>query len=365
MAVNYDDERFKQVDAEKEQALNKVNDTYNGMINDSSKYYQDLTDSVNQWGETQKQLQQEKSDLAINQINQQKEWAQKDYEKEQRGAYTDYQKTTNQYGVLAENMANQGMSDTGYAETTLRGVYNTYQNRIATARDSFNRAVMNYDNSIKEAMLSNNSILAEISYNTLKEALTYSLQGFQYKNDLLEKQLQMVNTTEDRYYSRWKDVLDQINIENELEERKRQFDEQMALQRASMYGSGGGGGEWYDGGGESIDTSQDAKIYGTFSNGYQPKGISGHGALSKTGRTAQAGNGNYQNVWQAEDGTYWFWDGNTRTYVPFASFYDTKDTKNMSKASNPNIKSSSKSSNNYSTADLIKKTSPSTKTVYY
>lgn len=323
MAVNYDDERFQRVNAEKEEALNKVNDTYNGMINDSNKYYQDLTDSVNQWGDTQKQLQQEKSDLAIEQINQQKEWAQKDYEKEQRGAYTDYQKTTNQYGVLAENMANQGMSNTGYAETTLRGIYSTYQNRVATARDSFNKAVQNYDNGIREAMLSNNSILAEISYNTLKEALTYSLQGFQYKNDLIEKQLQMSNTTEDRYYSRWKDVLDQINIENELEERKRQFDAQMALQRASMYGSGGYGGE-IDGGGEAVDTTQDAKKYGTFSNGYQPKGISGHGLLSQTGRTAVAENGNTQNVWQAEDGTYWFWDGNTRTYVPFANFYKTQ-----------------------------------------
>lgn len=356
MAVNYEDERFKQVDREKEEALNKVNDTYNGMIDDSSKYYQDLTDSVNQWGETQKQLQQEKSDLAIDQINQQKEWAQKDYEKEQRGAYTDYQKMTNQYGVLAENMANQGMSDTGYAETTLRGIYNTYQNRVATARDSFNRAVQNYDNSIKEAMLSNNSILAEISYNTLKEALTYSLQGFQYKNDLIEKQLQMVNTTEDRYYSRWKDVLDQINIENELEERKRQFDEQMALQRASMYGSGGYGGG-IDGSYEEIDTSKDGQIYGTFSNGYQPKGISGHGLLSKTGRTAPADNGNYQNVWQAEDGTYWFWDGDTRTYVPFANFYNTVDTKNMSKASNPTIKDNSKDKKSV-TQKYIEWTSP-------
>lgn len=362
MAVNYDDERFKQVEAEKEQALNKVNDTYNGMINDSSKYYQDLTDAVNQWGDTQKQLQQEQTDLAIDKINQQKEWAQKDYEKEQRGAYSDYQKTTNQYGVLAENMANQGMSDTGYAETTLRGVYNTYQNRVTTARDSFNRAVQNYDNNIKEAMLSNNSILAEIAYNTLKESLTYSLQGFQYKNDLIEKQLQMSNDTDDRYYSRWKDVLDQINTENALEEQKRQFDAQMALQRASLYGSGGGYSISGDGGGETIDTTADAKTYGTFSNGYQPKGISGHGLLSQTGRVAEAPNGKTQNVWQAEDGTYWFWDGNTRTYVPFANFYNTTA---KGSSSNKSTGKTTNKGNNFSTKDLITMTSPNNTTLYY
>ena len=340
MAVNYDDERFQRVNAEKDQALNQVNDTYNNMINNSDQYYQGLTDAVNQWGDTQKQLQQEQNQLTIDTINQQKEWAQKDYEKEQRGAYADYQKTSNQYGVLAENMASQGMADTGYAETTLRGVYNTYQNRLATARESFNRAVVNYDNSIKEAMLSNNSILAEISYNTLKEALTYSLQGFQYKNDLIEKQLQMVNNTEDRYYSRWKDVLDQINTENALEEQKRQFDQQMALQWASQYAnSGGGGGDYSISGGEGevVDTKKDAETYGTFKNGYQPKGIAGHGLLKETGRVAQAPNGKNQNVWQAEDGTYWFWDGNTRTYVPFASFYNTQ-----AKGSNKTTSSSTK-----------------------
>lgn len=339
MAVNYEDERFKQVNAEKDQALNKVNDTYNNMINNSDQFYNDLRNATNEWGEQQKQLQQEQTDFTIDTINQQKEWAQKDYEKEQRGAYSDYQKTTNQYGVLAENMANQGMSNTGYAETTLRGVYNTYQNRLATARDSFNRAVVNYDNNIKEAMLSNNSKLAEISYNTLKDSLTYALQGFQYKNDLIEKQLQMYNNTEDRYYSRWKDVLNQINTENELEERKREFDQQMALQWASHYSSSGGGGGDYSisgGEGEAIDTQSDAKKYGTFSNGYQPKGVGNHGTLTKTGRTAVAGNGKTQNVWQAEDGSYWFWDGNTRTYVPFASFYDTQKAGNKKTASTSN-----------------------------
>lgn len=316
MAVNYDDDRFKQVNAEKEQALNKVNDTYNGMITDSNKYYQQLQDNVNQWGETQKQLQQEQTDFAIEKINQQKEWAKKDYEKEQRGAYTDYQKTTNQYGVLSENMANQGMSNTGYAETTLRGVYNTYQNRISTARESFNRAIVDYDNGIKEAMLSNNSKLAEISYNTLKEALTYSLQGFQYKNDLLEKQLQMVNTTEDRYYTRWKDVLNQINVENELEEQKRQFNEQMALQRAQLYASSRGGGG-SGGGGGSIDfgdtssNSNEPDIYGlkgqftgNYVNVYDKKG----NLIDKA------------KIYMTDDGKMnerWYFDGTTGTWKPY------------------------------------------------
>mgnify|MGYP007013868896 CR=1 FL=1 len=355
MAVNYDDERFQQVNAEKEQALNNVKNTYGNMINESDSYYQNQMDAVNQYGETQKQLQQEKTDLAIDKIEQEKEWARQDYLKEQKGAYSDYQKQSDQYGALAENMASQGMSNTGYSETTLRDVYNTYQNRIATARDSFNKAVVNYDMGIKEAQLSNNSLLAEISYNTLKESLELSLQGFQYKNSLLKEQLQMENETEDRYYSRWKDVLEQINTENALEEQKRQFN-------LSLANSGSGGYDFGESGGEYINTTQDAKTYGTFSNGYQPKGISGHGLLSQTGRVAQAGNGKNQNVWVAEDGTYWFWDGDTRVYVPFANFYNT--TAKGTTTSTPKGKTVSKGSN-FSTKDLIPMNSPTNTKMYF
>lgn len=88
------------------------------------------------------------------------------------------------------------------------------------------------------------------------------------------------------------------------------------------YGSGGGSGRSYSSGGSSSEPQlqdggqSDADIYGTFSNGYQPKGISGHGSLSKTGDKINV-RGNNQNVWQAEDGTKWYWDGSVRQYKVF------------------------------------------------
>ena len=53
--------------------------------------------------------------------------------------------------------------------------------------------------------------------------------------------------------------------------------------------------------------------YGLFSNGFQPKGITGHGKLKKTGDQVRVGNA-LQNIWTATDGTRWYWDGTTRTY---------------------------------------------------
>lgn len=234
MAINYNDSRFATVNAEKQAALNNVNNLYGGMINNSDKYYQDQINAATQYGETQKELQQQNTDFAIEKVEQQKDWAKQDYTKEQKASYGDWQKQSNQYGANAEAMASQGMSNTGYAESSQVSMYNTYQNRVATARESYNRAVVEYDNSIKEAQLANNAALAEIAYNSLKTQLELSLQGFQYKNTLLQQQLSMQNETEDRYYAKWKDVQDQINTENALAEQQRQFNEQMALQRQQL-----------------------------------------------------------------------------------------------------------------------------------
>lgn len=93
------------------------------------------------------------------------------------------------------------------------------------------------------------------------------------------------------------------------------------------YSSGGGSGGYYSRGSSnrSSDGTEpvlteakktDAEIYGTFSNKYQPKGISGHGTLSKTGDKINV-RGNNQNVWRAQDGTTWYWDGSVRQYKPF------------------------------------------------
>jgi len=53
--------------------------------------------------------------------------------------------------------------------------------------------------------------------------------------------------------------------------------------------------------------------YGVFSNGFQPRGITGHGKLSKTGDQVRVGKAT-QNIWKATDGSRWYWDGITKTY---------------------------------------------------
>lgn len=260
MNIDYNDQRLKQVESDKQNALNNANNMYNSMINNSDKFYNDQIQASKDYAQKQQEIQQANTDFAIEKIEQQKQQAEKDYTKEQKGAYTDYQKQINDYGVNAEQQAVQGLSNSGYSESSKVSMYNTYQNRIATARDSFNRSILNYDNGIKDAQLQNNSALAEIAYNALKSQLELGLQGFQYKNSLLESQLNAQQTIEQTYQSKWDSILDQMNKDREFAESVRQFNENLAFQKqqeaneqarwnkeySAKYGSGSGSYELTD-----------------------------------------------------------------------------------------------------------------------
>lgn len=263
--INYDDERFTKVESEKSAALSDLEETYAGMINDSDKFYQDQIDASKDWADKQSQIQQEQTDFAIEKIEQQKDQTKKDYLKEQSGAYVDWQKQSNQYGVESERQAAVGMDGTGFSESSQVSMYNQYQNRVATARESYNNAVLNYNNAIKDARLQNNAALAQIAADALQQQLELALEGFQYKNTLLLDKANKKTELENQYYNRYQDVLKQINTENALAEEIRQYNESMAFEREQFEyqkakASSGGGGNG------SSKVSQAAKIVKSVAN---------------------------------------------------------------------------------------------------
>lgn len=231
MPVDYNDERLLRVENDKNNAINETKDMYNSMINNTDKYYEKQIQATKDYEKTQTQLQNAQLEQNLKEIQQNKDLAQKNYIKEQKGAYTDYQKATNQYGVNAEKLATQGLNATGYSESTRTNAYNTYQNRYATAKESYNNAVMNYDNEMAKARLQNSSTLAQIAYQSLQQQLELSLNGFQYKNTLIQTRANAVNEQVDRYNNQYQQVLSQINTENSLAEQIRQYNESMAWDR--------------------------------------------------------------------------------------------------------------------------------------
>lgn len=309
--IDYNDKRFQEVENEEATALREIKGTYDNMINQSDSFYQQQIDASKDWADKQSELQQAQTDFAIEKVEQAKDQAYKQYTKEQKGAYTDYQKATNEYGANAEVLAAQGLNQTGYSESTRTNAYNTYQNRYMSARESYNQAILNYDNSIKEAQLANNSALATIAYEALQQQLELSLQGFQYKNQLLLQKVDAVNQTKDRYYTRWQNVQQQINTENALAEQVRQYNESLAFQKqqaaqeqarwekeyalaqASARSSGGGGSSGSSGGsGGSAELKDTSKKSSSTGSGALTAGVAGAVASQNKGSgTVKLSNG--------------------------------------------------------------------------
>jgi hypothetical protein len=212
------------------------------------------------------------------------------------------------------------------------------------ARESYSKAVLNYDNAIKEAMMQNNTVLAEIAYKALQDQLELSLTGFQYKNSLVMQKTEAESALNNQYYQRWQDVLSQINQENAMAEQIRQHNQELQLgidkynndykldvakynEGIRQYEEGktaSAGNEFTafalgddtntsgtvsitENGGElesklvnalnnttntsnttntkdlPLSTRSAIAHFGTFDNGYQPRGIDGHGKVEKSG----------------------------------------------------------------------------------
>lgn len=229
--IDYNDQKFQDVQTQKDTAITDMNNTYNEIIGQSGQHFQNQQNAVNEWEKTQSQLQQERTDFTVNQIQQQQEQAEKDYLKEQSGAYVDYQKQSAQHGVGAEQRAAMGMADTGYSESAQVAMYNTYQTRLSMARQSYQMATQDFNNAITEARLQNNSALAQIAYESLQQRLELSLQEFQMNNTLVLDQANKKLELENIYYNRWQDVLNQMNQENALAEQIRQYNDSVGLEK--------------------------------------------------------------------------------------------------------------------------------------
>lgn len=220
-AVDTNDGRLTSINRDRQQAIaNSNNDynqrinqnrtDYNNMINSTDQYYNQINNSLNQGLQKQQEAMNAQTEANINRINTEKEKANRNYLKEQKGSYIDYRNATNQYGANAEQMASNGLWGSGYSETYRSNAYNTWQNRVATARQSLNDTMTSYDQQITDALNSNNTAQAELWSKIALQVAQNSLQGFQYKNTLIESRntqennlIQARNSREDTLNSRY------------------------------------------------------------------------------------------------------------------------------------------------------------------
>lgn len=234
MAVNYNDERFQQVEDEKQEQLNQYNQTYDNLIAEREDLTNQQQGLVDQWQQTQNENLDKQFQFQQDLINQQKAETEKAYEKEAKSAYTDYQKEVDRYGVSREQQVANGLGNTGYSESSKVSMYNTYQNRLATAKESMDKAYLEFDNAIREAQLTNDVTKAENALTALEQKLNISLEAFNYKDTATQNKLNWQQQINSDYYNRYQNVLNQINYENEQAEAIRQYNEQMKFQQEQL-----------------------------------------------------------------------------------------------------------------------------------
>lgn len=234
MAVNYNDERFQQVEDEKKEQLNQYNQTYDNLIAEREDLTNQQQGLVDQWQQTQNENLDKQFQFQQDLINQQKAETEKAYEKEAKSAYTDYQKEVDRYGVSREQQVASGLGNAGYSESSKVSMYNTYQNRLATAKESMDKAYLEFDNAIREAQLTNDVTKAENALTALQQKLQISLEAFNYKDTATQNKLNWQQQINSDYYNRYQNVLNQINYENEQAEAIRQYNEQMKFQQEQL-----------------------------------------------------------------------------------------------------------------------------------
>lgn len=230
---------------------------YADLENKYANNIQQQNDMLAKQSQIQNQQSQANTEQVINEINQQKEYANQDFNKEARGAYQDYQKVVNPYGVQAEQMVSNGLGNAGYSETSKLNVYNTYQNRYATAKTSADRIQQDFNNQITQARLSGNKELAEIALNELQTKMTNLWNQLNLDTTLAQNKVN---------YNQW---LDEFNYNKQQDEianafAREQFNyqkQQDALNRTLSYrnnrSSGSSGSQNYnfnEGGGSVPNT---------------------------------------------------------------------------------------------------------------
>lgn len=172
-----------------------LNDNYINKLNAANQF---ISESANKDRDIlNAQLNQTLSDYERERQKQNNEFI-----KEGQAAYVDYAKAINPYSSQNSNSNRIGLGNSGYAESSLIGANNTYQNRYTNTKTNYDNIFANINNNIAKAKETNNIELAKIA------------------KQEQERMLENLYKINDEYVA-----------EKQREEEKRRWEAEMALQR--------------------------------------------------------------------------------------------------------------------------------------
>ena len=226
-----EEERYSALEQEKQNALNNSNKTYEDLLNQNQQYSNSVNDYLNKYQTTQNDIYDKQTQFQVDLQNQNKEKAEKEYQKEAIASKNAYYDFINPYGVQAEIQAQNGLNRAGYSETVKSQAWTTQQNRTAQARASMNEAKLQFDNAIKEAYLNNDVNKANLALQILQQQQEEALRNFNYISDTKQNQLSTSLNLDSEYNNRYNTLYSQIQQEKATAEAIRQWEAEMAEQQ--------------------------------------------------------------------------------------------------------------------------------------
>lgn len=163
--------------------------------------------------EQQRDIVNKQTEMNIAELEKNKQEIDKDVDKTNKALYAEYKKASNPYGNNAENLASQGLGNSGYAETTQTNLYNTYQRNITDTLNNARDLKSDFDFQINKARQTGDLTLAK-----------NALEIYNQKMQLLTQEYELKNNREQFLYQKEQNALAQNNWEREFN-RQQQRDQ--------------------------------------------------------------------------------------------------------------------------------------------
>ena len=183
-----------------------------------------LTTNQNQMLDNALQQQQDitnkQTALNVAELERNKQEIDKDVDKTNKALYAEYRKATNPYGQNAENLASQGLANSGYAETTQTNLFNTYQKNVTDTLNNARTLKSDFDFQISKARQTGDITLAQ-----------NALAIYNQKMQLLTQEYELRNNREQFLYQKDQDRLAQTNWEKEYAMQQNQWQQTFDYQK--------------------------------------------------------------------------------------------------------------------------------------
>ena len=163
---------------------------------DINKWSQQQNDLLSQQQQLQQDLVNQQTQKSIDELEYNKSKIDKDTQKQTRGLYTNYQKMANNYGVQAEQQAQMGLNNSGYAETSKINLFNNYQKNVTDTLNNANQLKADFDFQINQARQQGNITMAQ-----------NQLALYQQKMQLLTQEYDMRKQAEALAYQQSRDLV--------------------------------------------------------------------------------------------------------------------------------------------------------------